>query len=425
MKKLIGIIFLLLVLGFGGYFVYVNYIMDKGIIPEEEIGTISEYYIYGDHLNFKGSLEIEDMTYNDICLNLYNGEVDMDTEIISSNDGTKIDFYFSEYINDGFYLDSLERSNYYWFLKLTYDNSEDPEEPIIKYYILRNDTEYKETVYYTMSKYNNKILINSDNKYGTMSFDVKENSDNGIYDITIDPGHGGMDSGGSISGYNESDFTMAISKKVKENLEKDGFKIKLTHDEGELTRNDLLDEYNAGGRAIIPNEVKSKYTFSIHINKNTVKSVHGIEVYTPANINYDFAKNIANNLVEQTELDYSTNRLYKMFNGVYTRNFTEDDVLSSLKGYEDKGYEPYDVSTNSNYYYMIRETGGYMTGAYIDDGNSEKVGVNPYYNSNIANETYLLELGYLSNSSDLNIINNSIDKLAKVISDTIIDKFDV
>lgn len=425
MKKLIGIIFLLLVLGFGGYFVYVNYIMDKGIIPEEEIGTISEYYIYGDHLNFKGSLEIEDMTYNDICLNLYNGEVDMDTEIISSNDGTKIDFYFSEYINDGFYLDSLERSNYYWFLKLTYDNSEDPEEPIIKYYILRNDTEYKETVYYTMSKYNNKILINSDNKYGTMSFDVKENSDNGIYDITIDPGHGGMDSGGSISGYNESDFTMAISKKVKENLEKDGFKIKLTHDEGELTRNDLLDEYNAGGRAIIPNEVKSKYTFSIHINKNTVKSVHGIEVYTPANINYDFAKNIANNLVEQTELDYSTNRLYKMFNGVYTRNFTEDDVLSSLKGYEDKGYEPYDVSTNSNYYYMIRETGGYMTGAYIDDGNPEKVGVNPYYNSNIANETYLLELGYLSNSSDLNIINNSIDKLAKVISDTIIDKFDV
>ena len=117
MKKLIGIIFLLIVLGFGGYFIYVNYIMDKGIVPEEEIGSIYEYYIYGDHLNIKGSLEIEDMTYKDICLNLYNGEVDMDTEIISSNDGTKIDFYFSEYINDGFYLDSLERGNFYWFLK--------------------------------------------------------------------------------------------------------------------------------------------------------------------------------------------------------------------------------------------------------------------------------------------------------------------
>ena len=39
MKKLISIIILLVVLGFGGYFIYVNYIMDEGIIPEEEIGT--------------------------------------------------------------------------------------------------------------------------------------------------------------------------------------------------------------------------------------------------------------------------------------------------------------------------------------------------------------------------------------------------
>ena len=425
MKKLIGIIILLIVLGFGGYFIYVNYIMDKGIVPEVEIGSISEYYIYGDHLNIKGNLVIEDMSYKGVCLNLYNGEVDKDVEIISSNDGTKIDFYFSEYINDGFYLDSLERGNYNWFLKLVYENNEDPEEPIVKYYILRNDTEYNETVYYTMSKYNNKIVINSDNEYATMQFDVKENKDSNIYDITIDPGHGGMDSGGSISGYEESNFTMAISKKIKSNLEENGFTIKLTHDEGELTRNDLLDEYNPGGRAIIPNEVKSKYTFSIHINKNTAKSVHGIEVYTPDNINYDFANNMANNLVESTDLDYSTNRLYKVFNGVYTRNFSEYDVTSSLQGYEDKGYNPYNVSTNSNYYYMIRETGGYMTGAYIDNSNPEKVGVNPYYNSNIANETYLLELGYLSNNSDLNVIKNNIDQIAKVISDTIIAKFSV
>ena len=72
MKKLIGIVILLIILGFGGYFIYVNYIMDKGIVPEEEIGSIYEYYIYGDHLNVRGSLEIEDMTYKDICLNFSN-----------------------------------------------------------------------------------------------------------------------------------------------------------------------------------------------------------------------------------------------------------------------------------------------------------------------------------------------------------------
>ena len=256
-----------------------------------------------------------------------------------------------------------------------------------------------------------------------MAFNVSENKDKGIYDITIDPGHGGMDSGGTIGTHNESDYTMLISLKIKESLEKSGFKVKFTHNDGELTKNDLLDEYNAGGRAVIPNEVKSKYTFSIHINKNTAKSVHGIEVYTPVNINYDFVKTIVDNLIEYTEFDYSTNRLYKQFNGIYSRNFSDNDIVSSLKGYEDKGYLPYNVTTNSNYYYMIRETGGYMTGAYIDNSNPDKVGVNPYYNSNIGNESYLLELGYLSNSSDLKIIDGSIDDIARAISDAIIAKF--
>ena len=422
MKKLVGILFLLVIIGCAGYFVYVNYFDDDKIIVEEERVNISEYYVYGDHMNMKGSLEIEDMTYQDISLTLYNGE-DKDIDIISSNDGTKIEFYFSEYINDGLYLDNIERDDYYLFLKLTYENTEDEENPIIKYYSLDNNTKYDETVYYTMSKYGNKIIINSNNEYNTMMFNITKNNDNNIYDITIDPGHGGMDSGGINGDYYESNFTMAISNKIKENLENNGFKIKLTHEEGEYTTNDYFDEYNTHGRAVIPNEVKSKYTFSIHINKNTSKSVKGIEIYTPVNINYDFAKAVVDNLTEYTDLGYSSNRLYKMFNGIYSRNFTDEDIASSIKGYDAKGYDHYDVTTNSNYYYMIRETGGYMTGAYVDDSNPEEVGVNPYYDSNIGNESYLFELGYLSNSSDLNIINNSIDDIAKAISDAIIQKF--
>ena len=69
---------------------------------------------------------------------------------------------------------------------------------------------------------------------------------------------------------------------------------------------------------------------------------------------------------------------------------------------------------------MIRETGGYLTGAYVDDSNPDKVGVNPYYKNNIANESYLLELGYLSNQSDLDILIKNKDKLANAISDAII-----
>ena len=50
---------------------------------------------------------------------------------------------------------------------------------------------------------------------------------------------------------------------------------------------------------------------------------------------------------------------------------------------------------------MIREIGGIITGAYIDDRNKETVGYNPYYKSNVGVEGYLLELGYLTNSNDL------------------------
>ena len=150
--------------------------------------------------------------------------------------------------------------------------------------------------------------------------------------------------------------------------------------------------------------LKSKYTFSIHINKSGSSKVKGIELYTPSDINYDLAKDIVNNITSNTSLGYSSNRLYKKFDGIYTHNFTESEVRSAIDGYDEKNYKHYNVTTKSNYLYMIRETGGFMTGAYVDSSNPDKVGVNPYYDSNIGNESYLLELGYISNSTDVNTL---------------------
>ena len=69
---------------------------------------------------------------------------------------------------------------------------------------------------------------------------------------------------------------------------------------------------------------------------------------------------------------------------------------------------------------MIRETGGIMTGAYVDDRNEEQEG-NDYYNSNIGAEAYLLEMCYLSNSKDMEILDQEKDKYISAISDTIND----
>ncbi|MGM9881424.1 MAG: N-acetylmuramoyl-L-alanine amidase [Bacilli bacterium] len=421
MKKIIITFILLLIITLLGYFTYVNYIKDKisKIKPEDEVVDITEYYIYGNHLNIKGNIKLSNKNYQSIVLNMHGIE-DKDIELKIEEESSKINFYVSETLNEGIYLDDLPRGIYYLFLKITYENSENPEKELVKYYTLKNNTDYKETSYYTLSKYNNKIIINSDNEYNTMALNIKENKDSKeIADITLDPGHGGMDGGGTANNYKETDFTLDICEKIKDNLEKSGLKVKLTHKKEDLSSGEVLDEYNTNGRAVIPNEVMSKYTFSIHINTNNSSSVNGLEIYTASDINYDLAKSLADSITSYTGINYSTNKLYKMYDGVYTHNFTESEVTSALEKYKQKNYKPYNVTTKSNFLYMIRETGGFMTGAYIDDSNPEKVGVNPYYNSNIGNESYLLEIAYLSNKNDLNILIDKQDKFAEAIADSI------
>ena len=86
---------------------------------------------------------------------------------------------------------------------------------------------------------------------------------------------------------------------------------------------------------------------------------------------------------------------------------------------ERDGYTPYEkATTESTYYYMIRETGGIITGSYVDSRNPKKDG-NPYNMSNHGCESYLVELGYLSSETNLNILlkekDNYIDALVSSV----------
>ena len=404
MKKFLLVI-LILLLGFGGYLLYINKFKEK--IPkleiQEETINIDELYIYGTHLNLHGNTVQGD----GLQLVLYNGEF---KEIsININDD---EFNLSDKVNDGLYLEDIARGDYYLFLR-TKETSDD-DKINYKYYALKNNTDYKETTYYTFSNTNNKIIINSEESYPTMMMHVKENTDDNVYDIVIDPGHGGMDSGANKNGYYESELTMELADLLYEKLKDTGLKVKLTRQDGELTKNEKLPEYGVHGRAVIPYEVKAKYVFSIHFNSNYYSSINGLEVYTADNINYDLAKKLVKNITETTGIGYSSNKISKVMNGIYTRTFTESEIESSSKENEEKGRVPYDITTKSNYYYIIRETGGIVTGAYVDNRN-EEIKANPYVKSNVGSETYLLELGYISNNTDLDNLLNNMDKYAEGI----------
>ncbi len=417
MKKVLILIFIIAI----GVFAYI-YITNKNeeipiLETAKEKVTIDNYYVYGSHFDLEGRFNIEDANFEDIVLTLYNGEF-KDIKIDYDQDVTNITFNINkEEINNGFNLEDLERGTYYLFIKAIYAPEEDDEENKEVYYALDNQTEYDEVTYYTLHENNNKIEINSNNDYPTMMFNVTEKKDNEeVYDITIDPGHGGMDSGAVVGDVSEEELTMQIAEATKKALEEEGFTVKLTRTDGEYTENEIMEEYNEHGRAVIPQEVKSKYAISLHFNSNSYESVRGLEIYTANNINYDLANSLVENITNDTGIETSTNRLYRVNPGVYTHNFTESEVENALAGYEEKDYVPYNVTTNSNYLYMIRETGGILTGAYVDDSNEEEVGVNPYYNSNIGVETYLLELGYLTNPDELDLITSNIDNYAKAIA---------
>lgn len=425
MKKSVFIILIIIIaISSIGYVIYVEKNKEK-IIPlstEQEKVAVTEYYIYGTTLNMKGTLTIENLDFDKIELVLYNDKNFLEYEIEYDEDGNKVNFYLSDLINEGLYLDNIEIDKRYMFIRTTKELEEKDKEGNpqyeYKYYGLENKTEYPKTTYYTMSKYNRKIEINSDNTYQTMMLNIKENKDKEIYDIVIDAGHGGIDPGTTVNEQKETDFTLDIAKLLKEDLTKKGFTVKLTRDEDTLKEDEWFEEYGKNGRAQISHEVYAKYLFSVHINSSTSSKVKGIEIYTPSDINYELAKSIAESIVDNTSLDYSIQKTYKRFNGVYTHNFSESEINSSNEKAIEKGQTPYDITTKSNYLYMIRETGGIMTGAYVDDRN-EKQQANDYYNSNIGTEAYLMELGYLSSENDLNIIKTEQKQIAEAIAKSI------
>ena len=406
MKKILFLI-ILIVVAFFGYKAYTNYIEKNKFIYEDiltEIGenkvNVNEFTIYGKYLNLKGNLP----SYGTYDLVLKNNEEEI--ILTSFND----QFSTSEYINDGINLEKLKIGKYILLLHDTVNNT---------YYNLINNTNYHDNKYYTMTKNskNNLITFNEEtwNTSNYWTIEIKEEvlpAD--VYDIVIDPGHGGIDTGASNGKYHETTFTLDYAKALKEELEKSGLKVKLTRE-----TDTKIDHYGVGSRTGIPYEVKAKLMLSIHLNSSNYKGQYGVEIYKASRDNNNFAKLLADNIVNIANRTYSFNPISKVIDGVYMRTYSNEDKEALRKEAIQLGYEPYIVPDNVTYYYFIRETGGIMTNAF-SDGRNPKYLENPYRNLNQGVEAYLCELAYISNSNDLNSIINNKDNYITALKESII-----
>ena len=363
--------------------------------------TINKYTIYGRFFNLEGETDIS----SNLTLVLKNNDEELEYPIYKEENNTS--FKTNKLINEGINLECIDEGSYLVLLK-------SGEE----YYNLKDESgkNYKNLEYYTITKNNEnyKITVSFENildKSYLILDCKKENLPNDVYDIVIDPGHGGVDVGAISGKYTESKINLEYGLLLKEKLEELGLKVKLTRD-----TDTSISNYGEKGRVSVPYKSKAKLLLSIHLNSATLNvGSGGIEVYVPNNSDIKFAKSLADKVVENTSTIYSKNSSCRVEKGVYLRTLTKNDLVELENDAKKDGYTAYErATTNSTYYYMIRETGGLITGAYIDGRNPKKEG-NPYYNSNHGCESYLVELGYLSSSTNLNILLSEKEKYVEAI----------
>lgn len=381
------------------------------LLKTENEAIIDEIYIYGNHLNLNGTIDIDkiDKDFQELKLIFYAKEP---IEIPLTYKETEENIYFeiSDKLNNGFLLDSLSTGIYNLYIEAINGKK-------IEYYKLNNTTKYDLTEYYSIRKNNKFNYYEFENKNDTISLNITPSNTKEIYDVVIDPGHGGVDKGACDNNYCETDFTYLISSKIKEKLEQHGLKVKLTR--GDLSSSERLPNYGDNGRVNIANASRAKYLLAIHLNSNAYND-NGLEIYTAYNVDYTFASNLAKSIVKTANTNYSTNNAFKKLDGVYTRTFQNIDLNEAYETAIANNYKPYDVSNKTTYYFVIRETGGYMSGAYKDARDGTDYNYN--YNSNVGIESYLAEIAYITSKKDLTNLNNNIDKYVDGIVDALLNE---
>lgn len=384
---------------------------------------VDTFFSYGKCFNISGRLDgVSKDNFESVKLYLTDGKgFEKNYKISGKIEDGNLIIKNANLINDGLILDELAPGEYVVLLRIKLNNSVNP-----KYYSLSNKSHYKNIEYYTITKEgkNNRVNIEFKNKtykndeYTYLTINVAESElPLEVYDIVIDAGHGGKDPGEKIGSDKEADIALTYAKALKEKLEAQGLKVKLTRDDINTSTYTSTNMYDENGRITIACASKAKKMISIHIN-NGKQGLRGVEIYSPCKSNLEFAQNMANKIVEYTDIEYSNNNSFKKGEGVYVRNFTPNIIQEYANTAEKKNYEPYNINTDTPYLYTIREVGGIATNAYVD-GRNKSYSANKYVSSNQGIECYQIELGYIK--KDLQVIKDQVEQYVSAIAEAIVE----
>ena len=178
--------------------------------------------------------------------------------------------------NNNIYARFMEGSNF----ALVNDKVEKMDAPAIL---------YQGAFLVSVSFIQNKILYSQLKTMGAGSEVKPRYCRNGPYllgKVVIDAGHGGNDPGAiGGRGLREKDVTLDIAKRLKSELECEGFQVRLTRSDDRFIP--------LAKRAQIANDCQADFFVSIHVNAARMKNAKGFEVYYLAEAGDEAAKQLA------------------------------------------------------------------------------------------------------------------------------------
>lgn len=92
--------------------------------------------------------------------------------------------------------------------------------------------------------------------------------------VLLDPGHGGADAGVSVQDFRESDFTLALAKRMEPLLEARGCAVKLTRDTDQTL--------SLTARVELANSLQPMALVSLHVNAAFQADAKGPRLFVPA-----------------------------------------------------------------------------------------------------------------------------------------------
>lgn len=159
------------------------------------------------------------------------------------------------------------------------------------------------------------------------------------YDILIDPGHGGEDTGAITNGYIEKDINLEQSLYEKKRFEEHGLKVKMIREDdtyGTMLGNRDWHIVTRRAFAIGYYGAVSKIAYSNHHNSSSNKNFMGWELLVPASLSYE-------DLKVEHQIISEWNEIYPLKENhirMYARDYNNDTIYNKINGqiYSIKNY---------------------------------------------------------------------------------------